>query len=522
MYTPTTFPLRAFEQRLRALLPADLYAMAWIDDSPDTLLKIFDHLRALQRTISDYLPPPVAELILEDNAAGELTSQVVEGTLMFTDLAGFTTLMEANAALGQTGARTLLGILNDYFAAMIEIIVMAGGRLLEFTGDAMLIEFLRNPQQQDDSTAQAVRAGLRMQRAMKEFSSIETRQTRYSLGMRVGIHTGCYLAARIGTPARMDYVLMGHDVRQTKQAESAGQVGQVCLTESAYERVGHQFRFEPGPPGYRLVIDDLTEKQLGEYEIMTAQRRRMPRMILMDRSIKGMVRAIEQAVDLVEPLASYLPQQVLNLAIESVLRRELPPDFMQPTVLFVNLIGLSESASPNLSQAENDKIVAAYSRVFALINAAVESRGGILKKVTYHLSSSDTMILFGVPMSHTNNAVRAANAALAIREIVNDLPPLTIDGKTITIACKIGMAQGPVFAAEVGSPRGRREFNVLGDAVNTAARLMASSKPDQILITQDVYQHLANRFVCGDLGVLTLKGKTESVPVCILYNLLEA
>lgn len=520
MYTPSTFPLRAIEPQLRALLPADLYAMAWIDSSADTLFKITDHFRTLQRTLSDYLPPPVSELIMESDPDFSLTSQTVDGTLMFTDLAGFTALMEANAALGRSGAHALLGVLNDYFAAMIEIIVMSGGRLLEFTGDAMLIEFLHDPQ--GDSTAQAIRAGLRMQRAMQQFSDIATREANYSLSMRVGIHTGRYLAARIGTPARMDYVLMGRDVRRTKRAEGAGQVGRVCLTETTFERVRHQFRFEPGTPGYRLVVDDFTEQQLGEYEIVAPQRRRMAHMIVMDRSIGGLVSAIEQAVDLVEPLASYLPHQVLNLAIESTLRRELPPDFTRPTVLFVNLIGLSESADPDLCQADNDRIVAIYSHAFALINAAVESRGGTLKKVTYHLSGSDTMILFGVPVSHTDDAVRAANAALTIREIVNSLPTLTVGGEEITIACRIGMAQGPVFAAEVGSPRGRREFNVLGDTVNTSARLMAAATPGQILITQSVHEQLATWFDCGEVRALTLKGKAESVSVCLLHSALDA
>jgi adenylate cyclase len=55
---------------------------------------------------------------------------------------------------------------------MIEIISKSGGDLLEFTGDALLILFPSNEKKND--TLRAVRAGLRMQRAMKHFAEIDT------------------------------------------------------------------------------------------------------------------------------------------------------------------------------------------------------------------------------------------------------------------------------------------------------------------------------------------------------------
>ncbi|MBI5961671.1 MAG: adenylate/guanylate cyclase domain-containing protein, partial [Chloroflexi bacterium] len=264
-----------------------------------------------------------------------------------------------------------------------------------------------------------------------------------------------------------------------------------------------------------------SEDQLGQYEIMLPRRHRSSHLVLMDRSMDGLVAAIAQAVEMIEPLCSYLPRHVLDLVVENVARRGIPADFADPTVLFVNLIGLSESAHPELSPEENEAIATLYCHAFALINAAVESRGGMLKKVTYHLSSSDTMILFGVPVAHANNAYRAAKAALAIREIIQELPLLNIGGQQIKVACKIGMAQGAVFAAELGSPRGRREFNVLGDCVNVAARLMGAADPGSIMITDRLYDQLSSQFLCEELIPLWLKGKAERVPVCLLHHTLE-
>jgi adenylate cyclase len=509
-------PLAAIEPRLRSLLPADLYVAAWVDPSPAMLIRVFDHLRTLQRILHDYVPRHVSE---SPPNPGEVRCEWQEGTLMFTDLAGFTPLMEANATRRRAGAETLLGVLNAYFAEMIEIISKSGGDLLEFTGDALLAQFPADQRRSD--TARAVRAGLRMQRAMARFANIETPHGPYTLGMRVGIHSGRFLTADVGTPRRMEHVLLGSSVPRAKQAEGAGQVGRVSLTEAAAERVRDQFRFEAGNPGVMLVVDDLTAEQLGEYDLVLSSRRPAS-AVLWDHSVESLVIEIEKAVKWIEPLASYLPMPILNLVVESAARRRIPPDFPAPTVLFANLIGLAESvdhALPacGLQAGEEAGVVASFSRAVALINAAVEARGGILRKVTYHLTGSDMMVCFGVPNAHTDDPIRAADAALAMRDIIASLVPPAVSGKPVTVTGRIGLARGPAFAAEIGEPGGRREFNVLGDTVNTAARLMNYAVENQILMTEAVYKEIAHRFECEALGAIPLKGKAAPTPIFALH-----
>lgn len=510
MNTPTTSPLAEIEPRLRNLLPADLYAEAWLDPTAKTLQRVFEHLRTLQRILYNYVPRHVLEVT---PLPGEIRHEWQEGTLMFTDLAGFTPLMEANAALGKDGAKTLLSVLNRYFAGMIEIINKSGGNMLEFTGDALLAEFL--PDQRGIDTLQAVRAGLRMQRAMASFNSIETNVGTFSLGMRLGIHRGRYLRADIGTPRRMDHVLLGTDVQTTKHAEGASKRGRVNLTLEAYEQVKDEFHFEDGDEGYKLVIDDLSAEALGEFDFSPAARR-LASSVLMDRSVQGLINEIGVVLKIVEPLAAYIPQPVLNLLIETSTKREIPPDFPSPTIMFINLIGLAEACEV-AKGPEIKAIIDAFSRVFTLINAAIESRGGVLKKVTYHLSGSDIMVYFGAPQSHTDDPIRAAEAALAIRDIINASSLPEVGGTKVPLTTKIGLSHGSVFAAEIGEPRGRREFNILSDNVNTAARLMARAETSQILMTQSVASELDSRFKLEDLGAIALKGKAAPQP---LYSLL--
>lgn len=515
MPAPSPHPLATIEPRLRSLLPAMLYASAWVEPTPPILMQVFDHLRTLRRMLQDYVPRFVAE---SPPLPGITRYGWQEGTLMFTDLAGFTTLVEAHAAAGSAGAETLLGVLNSYFAEMVEIISKSSGNLLEWTGDAMLVQF--RTEKQRGAATQAVRAGLRMQRAMKRYSSIETAAGTISLGMRIGLHTGRFIAADIGTPRRMEYVLLGEAVQLTKSAETAGSVGRVCLSPATHAAVAADFRFEPANEGYYLVMDDLATTQLGEYDLAPSKRRQAGGFLL-DRSVAGIIRDVEETVQVVEQLASYIPAPVLHLLVENAAQRKIAPQFLHLPVLFVNLAGITEAADH--VQADEELIVlTSFSRLFSLINAAVDAEGGVLKNVTYDRAGSNMLIYFGVANPHTNDVQRAARTALAIVQIVTQTPPLIFTQSTVTINCKIGMAYGPTFAAEIGDPRGRREFNLLGDSVNTAARLMSAATSNQILLDGPMYQVIAEQFDCENLGLLALKGKAAPTPIFALYGQLEA
>lgn len=492
-----------------------MYVEMWGNPSVDIMIKVHNHLRTLQRILHDYTSRQIDIAKLKP---GDVKTEWQYGTMMFTDLAGFTKLMEANASKGPKGAENLLKELTKYFSTMISIISKSGGELVEFTGDAMLVVFPKKKEKTDD-VQRAVRAGLRMQRAMKDFAEIQTPSGVVNLKMRIGIHSGKFLTAEIGTPRRMEHVLLGKDVQKAKLTESNGQNERVNVSQTAYELAKNDFRFEKGNPEYHLVIDDLTAGDLGDYEI-TPVGRRMASSVLFDRKDKKEVlNNIVELLNSIEPLASYIPDPILSMLVESAADRRIPPDFPSPTIMFINFIGLPESADRALP-GEERKLAGSFSKAFSLINAAVEARGGVLKKVTYHLSGSDIVIYFGVPNAHTNNEMRAASAAVAIREIVE-----TVNAKAPTIGnikpevyCQIGIHMGPAFVAEVGDPRGRREFNVLGDTVNTTARLMNRAQKNQIIISEKIKESVGEKYECTPLGEISLKGKSKPMN---LYELVR-
>ncbi len=494
--------LALIEPRLRTLLPAVLYAEAWSEPSTQTLIDVFNHLRTLRYILQDYVPRFVAD---DPATPGKTRAKWQTGALMFTDLAGFTTLVEAHAALGTVGAEALLEMLNIYFATMVEVISKSGGNLLEWTGDAMLVQF---PQADSEGLIKAVRAGLRMQRAMQRFAQIESPRGIVELGMRIGIHTGRFLAADVGTPRRMESVLLGQVVQATKLAESSGVVGQVCLTEAAQALLADTFRYTQAEhDGYCLVVDDLADDQLGEYDLLPP-RRRAGSGVLFDHSPAALISSIEAAVPLVEQLASYLPSPVLNLVVESAAQRAIPAQFVQLPVIFVNLLGLTNLIDQVADSAESD-VVQVLAHCFALVNAAVEARGGILKNLTYDKIGSTILIYFGAVNGHVDDVERAAQTALAIKAVIARMAEVQVGALRAAVSCKIGVAYGPAFAAEIGEPRGRREFNLLGDAVNTAARLMAAAAAGEIYINAAFHERIDAAHRCAALGTLQLKGKAE-------------
>lgn len=82
------------------------------------------------------------------------------------------------------------------------------------------------------------------------------------------------------------------------------------------------------------------------------------------------------------------------------------------------------------------------------------------------------------------------------------------------------LAPNACTAAEIGRPLGRREYNIIGEDVVLAARLLAyRDTPNEILITKNVFRHIEFIVDCEPLGALPVKGKAEPVPVYVLHRL---
>lgn len=174
------------------------------------------------------------------------------------------------------------------------------------------------------------------------------------------------------------------------------------------------------------------------------------------------------------------------------------------TVLFSDIRGftsLSESMSP-------DEIATLLTEYFTVMVEIVFEHGGTLDKFI----GDALMALWGAPIAHDDDPDRATRAAVAMQLALERLNAEWSRKGRPRLSMGIGISLGDVFAGNIGSDR-RLEYTVIGDAVNTAARLCAEAGPGEILIAEPLFRELATPPPGENLEPLPLKGKAQAVAV---------
>lgn len=163
--------------------------------------------RALIRdTFGRYLNPDVVGELIK--GGGKLDSRMLEATVMFTDITGFTAISE------KLSPDDTVKLLNDYFAVVNEAIHAEGGYINNFIGDAVVAVF-NVPAPQADHAARAIRAARAIQ------SALSTRIFAHgaTLPTRIGINTGTVCAGLVGSADRMGYTVYGDAVNVAARVE---------------------------------------------------------------------------------------------------------------------------------------------------------------------------------------------------------------------------------------------------------------------------------------------------------------
>ena len=124
----------------------------------------------------------------------------------------------------------------------------------------------------------------------------------------------------------------------------------------------------------------------------------------------------------------------------------------------------------------------------------------------------EMMVLFGSPVSHPDDPIRAARSALEMQEALvtlnvrheaHGLPPFEIG---------IGINTGEVVAGYIGSSQAL-EYTVIGDPVNTGSRLCSLAKPGEILMSEGTLAKLEDNFELEELPPEKVKGKAQPIRV---------
>ncbi len=144
------------------------------------------------------------------------------------------------------------------------------------------------------------------------------------------------------------------------------------------------------------------------------------------------------------------------------------------------------------------------SRYFDEIRTIVERHGGVVEKYI----GDAVMAVFGVPIVHEDDAVRAVRAADEIRARLAVLREELERERGLSIAWRTGIDTGEVVAGDTGS--GQRF--VSGDPVNVAARLEQAAAADEVLIGVETYRLVRDAVSAEPVAPVAAKGKTEPIP----------
>jgi class 3 adenylate cyclase len=169
------------------------------------------------------------------------------------------------------------------------------------------------------------------------------------------------------------------------------------------------------------------------------------------------------------------------------------------TVVFSDLArstALAESLDP-----ESLRLLMA--RYFDVMQSVLERHGGVVEKFI----GDAVMAVFGIPRAHEDDALRAVRAAVEMREELRGLNEEFERSFGVTVAARTGVNTGEVSA---GDPARGQSF-VVGEAINTAARLEQSAAPGEILIGQQTYGLVQAAVVASNAGQRPLKGIARPV-----------
>ncbi len=422
------------------------------------------HVPALADALASYVPRIVARRLAADPtpiAVPRLDSEA--GACLRLDIAGFTPLTERLARHGAAGAEEMAGLLSDYFGPLVAESSAHGGEIVEFEGDAMLVVWWAGAEGLADAARRAIGCGLALQAILDHADASHA----VHLSMKMTAAAGVLQVVHVGgVDGRKRCLVAGPPVVELGRLEPLAGPGRVLLTPGLAQLVAGRYDGDPGPDGAAWVR---------ALRVPPARRRIDP---------------IEMPQEALGGLREYVPP-----ALETRLRtggEGWLAEFRRATCVFVNLLGVSYADEDAIEQL--NAVVQAIQRV-------VHHYDGSIAKLVESEKGTVLFAAFGLPpRAHEDDPARGIRAALEIEEVVADH----------ALRSAIGVTTGTLFCGPIGG-RQRRDFAIVGDVVNLAARLMQAATDD---ILCDAATALVFDSIEYDaLAPLRLKGKAETVPV---------
>lgn len=214
-----------------------------------------------------------------------------------------------------------------------------------------------------------------------------------------------------------------------------------------------------------------------------------------------------QAVKENNILRMYVDETVLNFMGSREYESSLMAnETIEGTVMFIDVCGFTKISET----APADVVVKMINTYFDCMVKEILDQEGFIDKFI-----GDAIMAVFRGDYHLD---RALDAALAVRNSINALPA-SDDTTAYNPKVSIGIKCGEMISGNIGSANLKRlDYTVIGDTVNTAARIQAAASENQILISEHCYEHVKESFKCKKLEPISMKNKAEPL---VVYEVLE-
>jgi len=214
----------------------DLHASPERDDEIGGVMDVMKRMAAgarrkqeVESTLKRYLSPRVAHAILEQRGSQDLGGRRVEATVLFADIVGFTRMAE-DMMPEEVGM-----LLNQYFSHIARACEWNHGLVDKYIGDCAMLVF-GTPEPDQDHCFHGIRCALTVKHLVALENARREKAGQVPVLFRFGLNSGNMLAGNMGANERMEYTVVGDSVNLASRLLTAGEAGQIVITEAIYNR----------------------------------------------------------------------------------------------------------------------------------------------------------------------------------------------------------------------------------------------------------------------------------------------
>lgn len=210
-----------------------------------TIEKTILHVKQLQETIKAIKENNILKMYVDETVLNFMThkefentllkNELVDATVMFIDVCGFTAITE------QLPANTVVKLLNNLFDKIVKEIIAQGGHVDKFMGDAVMAVFRGNYH-----LDRAIDAALSINEKLNDKEEVTEDNTEFKPEIAIGINSGEMISGNIGSASlkRLDYTVIGDSVNLAQRLQSVAKPGQIVITQEVYYKVKESFNCE--------------------------------------------------------------------------------------------------------------------------------------------------------------------------------------------------------------------------------------------------------------------------------------